>query len=139
MASFAIVTLTPITMPKKASSIKSTMRPVSLRCEGRLDMKKTPRSLGRDEMVGGGGDDAEPDVGDVEVDRDRFLRVALLRRGDEQAELGGGIARNHDLRPGGRDRIDTHHMHGGVDRAVDVESDDAFETALVEQADRVGV
>src|SRR4051812_35627451 len=98
--------LTPITVPKKARSTASTMPPVSgLGRSERLAIGGLSLVLRADEIVGGGRDDAETDIGDEEFDGDRLVRIVLGRRGDQEAQLFGPVAADHDHRTIRRDRI----------------------------------
>src|SRR6478752_6489273 len=99
MASFIMVKLTPNTTPKNPSNMISTRRPVNGFGEtddvGIVKLLRFDNVAGKlraHEIVGGGGNLAKPDVGDVEPHRNGFLGVAVGRRGDEHPELGGLVA-----------------------------------------------
>src|SRR4249920_3630981 len=119
-----MVKLTPKTTPKKATSMRSTLPPVNglgetdglciwtapaaahLFCfKHNLLGKPVPtfpdHALGGHEIVGGGGDLAEPDIGHMKLYRRRFRRIVRRRRGDEHPQLLGLIAPDHDHRPVG--------------------------------------
>src|SRR5690349_13050483 len=120
MASFIMVMLTPITTAKNATRIARTLVPVS-GLGAMVAMANSCELSGRDEIVDGGGDLAEPDVGDVETDRRRSLWIAGCGSGHKQPQFSRLIAPDYDHRSVWRHRIGADDVQRGVDRTIDID------------------
>src|SRR3954464_14391341 len=106
MASFIMMTLTPITTPKNAISMKSTLRPVSGLGETTgLLIRCSMIALRRDEVVGRRCDLAEADVGDPEFQRYRLFKIVRCGGGHENPQLGCLVPAQNDHGPIRRNRI----------------------------------
>src|SRR6267378_3292136 len=89
-----MIMLTPITTPKNASSMKSTLAPVNGFGEtDGLFMRNPSAILRRNEIIGRRCNLTQPDIGHPEIHRDGFLGVVLGRRGYQKPQFRGLIPR----------------------------------------------
>src|SRR3954447_17123813 len=122
MASFIMMTLTPITTPKNATSMKSTLRPVSGLGETTgLLIRCSMIVLRRDEVVGRRCDLAEADVGDPEFQRYRLLQTVECRGRYQNPQLGRLVTPQNDHGPIRCDGIVSDNVDRRVDRTVNID------------------
>ena len=86
--------------------------------------------LWRHEVISRRGNLTEPDIGDMERHRNRFLGVVLGWRGDEKSEFGGLIPSKNNHGPIRRNGIGADNVEHCVMRSIDVDRDHAIEAPL---------